>query len=220
MSKMMNTEMEIDKKLDEVIAGMAKLGEIYLRIMGKINAFYKEEPLAKFEAAKIALKLGYSTDSVSIRELVDKEILDGGERLPEEDVEMLYRFAEKYMDPVLTTEVTREFAYASVARRKEMITEMQEQMAIFPDASLGMSDFVKFGYFDVDLFPVHMEMAQMIMEKTELHVYAVHADGSSTLLRDSSQLERHNWHVRDQAAGMAGLPDRRISQRKSGRAEF
>jgi len=107
--------------LRKLIAGLAKLGEIYLRIMAKIDAFYKEEPVMKFEAAKVALRLGYGKEPASIREVVDSVLgEEPGTEPPinEQQRELLYSYAEKYMDPVLAEETAREYVNAPWQRRR------------------------------------------------------------------------------------------------------
>ena len=50
--------MKQNNDFHDVITGMAQLGEIYLRINGKIQAMYGKMPRLKYEAGKLMALLG------------------------------------------------------------------------------------------------------------------------------------------------------------------
>ena len=176
----------------EVICGMAQLGDIYLRAAGRVKTLYEKNPRLRFEARQLMEKMGYETPPNNLTDLVDT-LLKGTTSHPvkREDRLLLYRYARKFNDPVLTQEVTMAFAGAGSDEREELIVSMKEQIAIFPDPQLGFTDLYDYGYRDIDLFPVRMEIALEILSDGHLTVWALFPDGRKQIAEDEKTIVSH-----------------------------
>ena len=85
--------MKQNREFHDVITGMAQLGEIYLRINGKIQAMYGKMPRLKYEAGKLMALLGYEGTGYDLHALVDT-LLKENSSLPVSPGErqLLYRY--------------------------------------------------------------------------------------------------------------------------------
>lgn len=177
----------------EVICGMAQLGDVYLRAAGRIRSLYEKNPRLRFEARQLMEKMGYETQPYNLKDLIDT-LLKGRASLPvkREDRLLLYRYAGKFNDPVLTQEVTMAFAGAGRDEREELIVSMKEQIAIFPDPQLGFTDLYDFGYRGIDLFPVRKEIALEIFADHHLTVWTLFPDGRKEIAKDEKMIISHN----------------------------
>ena len=181
-----------NRDLKNVIAGMAALGEIYLRIEGRIQALYEENPALLFEARSLMAKAGYIPQTGNMIELVDR-LLSGESALEIARTERIFlkHYADMFYDPILTQETVKEYLSKDEAGRAAMKERMIEQLSVFPDRHLGQKDLVRFGYTGRDLFPVGMPIAEELMKTTKLTVFGIHPGGRKEVLADLRMLESH-----------------------------
>ena len=130
-----------NRDLKKVIAGMAKLGEIYLRIEGRIRAFYNADPMLMFEANAVLAKAGYIPQHENMDSLIAQILSkDGIKPLGIGERIFLRHYAKMFYDPVLIQEVVMEYAHKDPEEREKMKTALDEQLSIFPDPNLGQLD--------------------------------------------------------------------------------
>ena len=77
------------------------------------------------------------------------------------------------------------------------MTRIREQLAVFPDPYLGISDLFAFGYRQYDMFPVRAEAAVTILSFKSVKVYGLYEDGGKIRLTSPDQIREH--------AGMFGV---------------
>ena len=104
--------------LNSVIAGLAGLGEIYLRISDKIRSLYEEDPKLKFEAELLMAKAGYAKAPL-MKDLVDDLLgLHSAFASSMSDRILLRTYGDKFNDIVLLQETVNEFAAAGDEKRR------------------------------------------------------------------------------------------------------
>ena len=182
----------------KVIAGIARLGEIYMRISARIQSAYEEDPKLKFQAARLFEMAGYKGNSFDIAQFLERVEEDAGlYALSPEEKKTLKDYAGKFNDPVLVEEVVWEYAAGSERERTFLMTRIREQLAVFPDPYLGISDLFAFGYRQYDMFPVRAEAAVTILSFKSVKVYGLYEDGGKIRLTSPDQIREH--------AGMFGV---------------
>ena len=188
--------MKQNNDFHDVITGMAQLGEIYLRISGRLKSMYENNPRLRFEARQLMAKMGYEAPSFNFRDLVDS-LLKGSVSVPvkKEERLLLYRYARMFNDPVLTQEVTMSFVGADTAEREKMSASLKAQLAIFPDARLGFLDLNDFGYRETDIFPVRKEIALEIFAMKRITVYTLTGDGRKETATDEKTITSHKGMI-------------------------
>ena len=179
-------------EFQEVITGMAQLGEIYLRVSGRIRAAYEKNPKLRFEASQLMTRAGYKTENYDLRKMVD-DLLKEPTVIPVEKEErrFLYHYAEKYNDPVLTQEIVMEFIACDREERGKLLSHLEEQLAVFPDPKLGFTDLERFGYHEMDLFPVRRGIAAQLLKEGTLLVYAIHESGRKEIIASDEAVQTH-----------------------------
>ena len=152
--------------LNSVIAGLAGLGEIYLRISDKIRSLYEEDPKLKFEAERLMAKAGYAKAPL-MKDLVDDLLgLHSAFASSMSDRILLRTYGDKFNDIVLLQETVNEFAAAGDEKKETLRERIRRQLSIFPDPDLGCGDLARFGYREYDLFPVSKGIAMEISSKS------------------------------------------------------
>ena len=190
---MEKTRNNAQEELKEIIAGLAYLGEIYLRTGARIREVLHKDPILHLAAAREAARAGDETEEYTIRDMVDQLLGESeAEEIGEEEKELFYLYAEKFNDPVLTKETVSEYISADTAGREGLQDRMREQMSIFPDPLLGMSDLMEFGYEKQDLFPVSREMAGELFERSSISVYRIFGNGTGMMIKDRPQIDIHD----------------------------
>ena len=178
--------------LHNVMAGMAKLGEIYLRISRKVLALYEKDPKLKFEARLLMAKAGYILEKPNMRDLVDDltGLYDDPKVTPSDKI-LLREYGEKFYDTVLLQETADEFITGDDEKRNMLRERINQQLSIFPDPDLGCGDLVRFGYKGYDLFPVSRGIAAELISKSPITVYGIFSDGRKTVLPDAKAIYSH-----------------------------
>ena len=132
--------------LNSVIAGLAGLGEIYLRISDKIRSLYEKDPKLKFEAELLMAKAGYAKAPL-MKDLVDDLLgLHSAFASSMSDRILLRTYGDKFNDIVLLQETVNEFAAAGDEKKETLRERIRRQLSIFPDPDLGCGDLARFGY--------------------------------------------------------------------------
>ena len=176
----------------KVIAGIAQLGEIYMRISERIQSVYEEHPKLKFQASRLFELAGYTGMNFDISKFLERMEADAGlKELSPEEKKTLKIFAGKFNDPVLVEEVVWEYAVGNDRERTVLMTRIKEQLAVFPDPSLGMSDLFSYGYRQYDMFPVRAEIAAEILTFRTVKVYGLYEDGGRIRLTTQAQIREH-----------------------------
>ena len=181
--------MKAENDLHDVITGMAQLGEIYLRIAGRLRSLYEKNPRLRFEARQMMRKAGYEVDTYPITDMVDAIL--SGRALKRTDRLFLHRYARTFYDPVLVQEVMRAFAEGGEDERRVLMERLAEQLSIFPDPRLGFGDLYEYGYHGTELFPVRKEIATILFSRREVLVYAIYEDGSAKAITDQKTIVSH-----------------------------
>ena len=177
--------------LNSVIAGLAGLGEIYLRISDKIRSLYEKDPKLKFEAELLMAKAGYAKAPL-MKDLVDDLLgLHSAFASSMSDRILLRTYGDKFNDTVLLQETVNEFAAAGDEKKETLRERIRRQLSIFPDPDLGCGDLARFGYREYDLFPVSKGIAMEISSKSFLTVYGIFADGKKAPLSGEDAITSH-----------------------------
>ena len=191
----MSRNVDEDRK---IVAGIARLGEIYLRISERIQSVYEEHLKLKFQASRLLEMAGYKGTSFDITQFLERVEADAGlQALSVEEKNTLKVYARKFYDPVLVEEVAWEYAVGNERERTVLMTRMKEQLSVFPDPYLGMSDLFAYGYRQYDMFPVRAEVAGAILSLRAVKVYGLYEDGGRIRLASQAQIREH--------AGMFGV---------------
>jgi len=81
----------------KVIAGIAQLGEIYMRISERIQSVYEEHPKLKFQASRLFELAGYTGMNFDISKFLERMEADAGlKELSPEEKKTLKIFAGKF----------------------------------------------------------------------------------------------------------------------------
>ena len=181
-----------NSELKNMMAGLAKLGGIYLRISDKINAFYEENSVLFLEEKMRLARDGYIKDWPVMPPIINS-IIDKweGEPIRGSDRRLLGRYGDMFYDPVLTAEVTEEFLSADEKGREKLRERIKDQLSLFPDPEVGCGDLTRFGYRGHDLFGVGLPIARDLFKSGLVTVYAVFSDGSVKPLSDKVSLLAH-----------------------------
>ena len=133
--------MRINDDIQDMIAGLAHLGAVYLRISEKVNTFYQENPLLWMEAGSLSKSRGENMGCQDLGEFIEAMISRSKENPPaRHEILFLKRYARKYDDPVLAMETVKEFLGKDRLERIDMIDKLKEQLRLFPDPTLGLSE--------------------------------------------------------------------------------
>ena len=103
----------------------------------------------------------------------------------------LKRYARKYDDPVLAMETVKEFLGKDRLERIDMIDKLKEQLRLFPDPTLGLSDLREFGYARGDMFPIRKNAAVELLGTGTITVYALSEDGRRDIVDSVAMLFTH-----------------------------
>ena len=102
--------MRINDDIQDMIAGLAHLGAVYLRISEKVNTFYQENPLLWMEAGSLSKSRGENMGCQDLGEFIEAMVSKSKENPPaRHEILFLKRYARKYDDPVLAMETVKEF---------------------------------------------------------------------------------------------------------------
>ena len=179
-------------ELKAIIAGMAQLGDIYLRITAKIQELYRQNPKLRLGIFPGKQNLYPDMASIGIREYLDILLQKTNlETMPQEEKQFWVRYALKYNDPILLEEILFEYAASVEAGRESMRSNLEEQMALFPDPYLGMADLEEFGYRKQDLYPISREIAMELFASEAMEIYCIYPGGGTEAVRDLTRLEQH-----------------------------
>ena len=74
-------------------------------------------------------------------------------------------------------ETVKEFLGKDRLERIDMIDKLKEQLRLFPDPTLGLSDLREFGYARGDMFPIRKNAAVELLGTGTITVYALSEDG-------------------------------------------
>lgn len=177
----------------KVIAGIARLGEVYMRISERIQSAYEDHPKLKFQASRLFELAGYTGMNFDITKFLERMEADAGlKELSPEEKKTLKVFAKKFNDPVLVEEVVWEYAVGNGRERSVLMARIKEQLAVFPDPSLGISDLFSYGYRQYDMFPVRAEIAAAILSLRTVKVYGLYEDGGKIRLTSQAQIREHS----------------------------
>ena len=184
--------MRMNYDLKDMIAGLAQLGAVYLKISEKVKAFYQENPLLWMEAGDLFKKQGERIESPDLGGLIDVLLRDNTVHPPaRNEVLFLKRYIRKYDDPVLAVETVQEFLGKDRLQRMDMIAKLKEQLRLFPDPRLGLSDLREFGYVKRDMFPIGENAAIELFATRRIAVYALYEDGRSSIIDSDMMLYTH-----------------------------
>ena len=184
--------MRINDDIQDMIAGLAHLGAVYLRISEKVNTFYQENPLLWMEAGSLSKSRGENMGCQDLGEFIEAMISRSKENPPaRHEILFLKRYARKYDDPVLAMETVKEFLGKDRLERIDMIDKLKEQLRLFPDPTLGLSDLREFGYARGDMFPIRKNAAVELLGTGTITVYALSEDGRRDIVDSVAMLFTH-----------------------------
>lgn len=110
-----------------------------------------------------------------------------------EEKNMLTNYAFKLGD----MEKTKEYAYAlassganGVEWAKETMRNMQAEIDALPDAMVGISEMMEYGYTWNEMLPLTAERAWELFEH-DLTIYSLYEDGAETMIEDRKEILEH-----------------------------
>ena len=110
-----------------------------------------------------------------------------------EEKNILTNYAFKLGD----MEKTKEYAYAiassganGVERARETIRNMQAEIDTLPDAMVGISEMLEYGYTWKEMLPLTAEKARELFEH-DLTLYSLYEDGAETMIEDRKEISEH-----------------------------
>lgn len=110
-----------------------------------------------------------------------------------EEKNILTNYAFKLGD----MEKTKEYAYAlassganGVERVGETIRNMQAEIDALPDAMVGISEMLEYGYTWQEMLPLTAEKARELFEH-DLTIYSLYEDGAETMIEDRKEILEH-----------------------------
>ena len=148
--------------------------------------------------------LQYETETFEITDISEFSMMKQAEHLihrlefrhsafsPEEK-NILTNYAFKLGD----MEKAKEYAYAlasnganGVERAEETIRNMQAEIDALPDAMVGISEMLEYGYTWKEMLPLTAEKARELYEHN-LTLYCLYEDGAETMIEDRKEISEH-----------------------------
>ena len=103
----------------------------------------------------------------------------------------------------------------------EQIRLAAASVEVMPDPNVSVDDMVAYGYSYRGMLPLNADAAKAHWEEAKLMLYALHPDGTESLIDNEKQFERHiECQITDINGVAKNIPDTSVIPRISGPVKF